>query len=181
MSIAEPLAEWAIVEIMGHRSFAGWVTEKIIAGKGFIRIDVPESTTFDNKVQPAFTKIFGTDAIYGISPCSEKAARDWTRNLGSRAIEGSKLLLPPNPIPLSGGVIENCAPHDTESIADGLVCLDEAHVLTPADVEMFAKLLGVDSITNDDDVGPIINPDDGGGTLPTEDLVFVDPIDNQPF
>lgn len=34
---------WAIVEVMGHVTMAGRVTERAIGGQSFIRIDVPES------------------------------------------------------------------------------------------------------------------------------------------
>lgn len=92
MSDDKPFGEWAIVEIMGHRVYAGFVTEQIIAGKGFIRIDVASN--------PAYTKVFGTDAVFSISPCDEQTARNW----GARAVgqSGAKLLAPPNPVSAIG-------------------------------------------------------------------------------
>jgi hypothetical protein len=33
---------WAIVEVMGHQTFAGFVQEQVIAGTAMLRIDVPE-------------------------------------------------------------------------------------------------------------------------------------------
>ena len=33
---------WAIVEALGHNLFAGKVSEHVIGGAGFIRVDVPE-------------------------------------------------------------------------------------------------------------------------------------------
>lgn len=33
---------WAIVELMGHRRLAGWVSEVEIAGAPMLRLDVPE-------------------------------------------------------------------------------------------------------------------------------------------
>jgi len=32
---------WAIVELMGHRQTAGWVTEVTIAGTVLLRVDTP--------------------------------------------------------------------------------------------------------------------------------------------
>lgn len=61
---------WAIVDVMGHQRFAGHVTEQIIAGQGFIRIDIPAT-----KEKPAHTRIFGTASIYSISPVSESVAK----------------------------------------------------------------------------------------------------------
>ncbi len=33
---------WAVVEVMGHNTYAGRVTEQAIGGASFIRVDVPE-------------------------------------------------------------------------------------------------------------------------------------------
>ncbi|MCB0358025.1 MAG: hypothetical protein KDD44_00260 [Bdellovibrionales bacterium] len=67
--------EWAIVEIMGHQTYAGRVTEQTIGGTSFIRIDVPESPMSDGTMCPAFTKLFGAGSIYCITPVSEETAR----------------------------------------------------------------------------------------------------------
>ena len=41
--MAEPTFEcFALVEIFGHTRIAGKVTEQVIAGTGFVRVDVPE-------------------------------------------------------------------------------------------------------------------------------------------
>lgn len=61
---------WGIVEVMGHRSFSGRVSEQVIGGQSFVRVDVPE---VDGK--PAFSKLFGSGAIYCISPVTEELAR----------------------------------------------------------------------------------------------------------
>lgn len=66
----QPFEQWAIVEIMGHQRYAGLVTEQVIAGTGFVRIDVPETER-----GPAYTKVFGPSAIYGITFCTEEIAR----------------------------------------------------------------------------------------------------------
>jgi hypothetical protein len=61
---------WAIVEVMGHKSYSGFVTAETIAGAAMLRIDVPEC----GKIA-AFTKYLSMGAIYGISPCTEATAR----------------------------------------------------------------------------------------------------------
>ena len=63
---SERFEEWAIVEVMGHRRFAGLVTEQAIGGASFVRIDIPEARDL-----PAFTKLFGGSSIYCITPCTE--------------------------------------------------------------------------------------------------------------
>ena len=63
--------QWAIVDVMGHQRYIGRVTEQVIAGKGFVRVDVPES-----KGESGFTKLIGPDEIHSISPVSEQLARE---------------------------------------------------------------------------------------------------------
>lgn len=67
--------QWAIVEVMGHRRFAGMVTEQTIGGSSFVRVDVPEVQSSRGETLPAFTKLFGSGSIYCISPVSEAIAR----------------------------------------------------------------------------------------------------------
>lgn len=61
---------WGIVEIMGHKVFAGRLTNASIGGGSFLRIDVPEVEGL-----PAFTKFFGGASIFSISPTDETTAR----------------------------------------------------------------------------------------------------------
>ena len=67
---------WAIVELFGHNKIAGQVSEQVIAGQGYIRVDVPALEGF-----PAFTKMYGTGAIYSITPVDEEIARQVARYL----------------------------------------------------------------------------------------------------
>lgn len=63
---------WAIVEIFGHQKFAGYLTECEMGGGKLLRLDVPEST---DGLHKAFTKFFGTAAIYSITAVDEDVAR----------------------------------------------------------------------------------------------------------
>lgn len=67
---SNPFAEWAIVELMGHRRLAGWLTEQEIAGKGFLRLDVP---AVDG--QPGASQLYSPNAVYCITPTTEDLAR----------------------------------------------------------------------------------------------------------
>jgi len=60
---------WCIVELFGHSKIAGLCTEENIAGTNMLRVDVPET-----KTQPAFTKYYGSSAIYAINPVDEQTA-----------------------------------------------------------------------------------------------------------
>jgi hypothetical protein len=70
MTVENGFKSWAIVAIMGHQTYAGFVSEQRIGGTAFVRVDVPEVNG-----QPAFSKLFGGGSIYSITPCSEEVAR----------------------------------------------------------------------------------------------------------
>lgn len=63
-------AHWAIVEVMGHHTYAGFVTEQTLAGQAFVRVDVPEVEGL-----AAFSKLLGAGSIYAITPVTEEIAR----------------------------------------------------------------------------------------------------------
>jgi hypothetical protein len=67
---AEPFATWAIVELMGHRRLAGRLTEQEIAGKGFLRLDIPGDDT-----TAAATQFYSPGSVYCITPTTEAVAR----------------------------------------------------------------------------------------------------------
>lgn len=60
---------YCIVELFGHQRIAGKVTEQVVAGQSFVRVDVPVT-----KNHPEFTRMFGPGAIYSITPVSEEIA-----------------------------------------------------------------------------------------------------------
>ncbi len=66
--------EWAILELMGHRRLAGKVTDAVIGGGAFIRIDIP---TKDGKL---VTQFYSPGSVYCISPCSEEIATQVAHN-----------------------------------------------------------------------------------------------------
>jgi hypothetical protein len=92
MSEAKTFDCWAIVEIMGHVTMAGRVTEQAIGGQSFIRIDVPEVGN-----QQAFTRFYGPGAIYSITPVDEETGRVAVANLRQEPITvyGLPRQLPP--------------------------------------------------------------------------------------
>jgi hypothetical protein len=62
----EKLELFAIVELLGHQTMAGKITEQTIAGVSFLKIDVPET-----KYQPAFTRLVNPSSVYAINPITE--------------------------------------------------------------------------------------------------------------
>jgi hypothetical protein len=74
--------EWCIVELSGHQGIAGKVSEQVISGQGFIRVDVP---AVEN--QRAFTRLFGPGAIFSIFPVEEDIAKAFVvRNMIAPAL-----------------------------------------------------------------------------------------------
>lgn len=78
--MASTFESFAIVEVMGHKQYAGYVTEQTIGGVSFVRVDVAEENGL-----PGFTKLLGAGAIYAITPCTEETARAFARQTGERA------------------------------------------------------------------------------------------------
>jgi hypothetical protein len=78
-----PLDCWAVVEVMGHKRFAGHVTEQLFGSAALIRVDVPETeqpaSQWDPdkpaRTTPAYSKLIGVGSIYCITPCTEEVAR----------------------------------------------------------------------------------------------------------
>lgn len=67
---ATETGQWAIVEIMGHKVVAGYVSKDEMFGKPLVRIDVPGTSAY-----PQFTQHYGVDSIYCITYVSEDVAR----------------------------------------------------------------------------------------------------------
>lgn len=82
----------AIVELFGHQVIAGQISEQVIGGQGFIRIDVP---AVDG--QPGYTKFFGPSAIYAITPTDETTMLEAARRLRKPAISQYVLPAPSEP------------------------------------------------------------------------------------
>jgi hypothetical protein len=72
---------WAIVEMMGHQKIAGKLTEQVIGGSSFIRVDVPELPD-----SPAFTRLLTDKAIYAINPVTQEVARHMAQQIRAQPI-----------------------------------------------------------------------------------------------
>ncbi len=73
---------YCIVELFGHAKIAGRCTEQNIAGTNMLRVDVPETDG-----RPAFTRFFGSSAIYAINPVDETTCKHVAGQLQIRPIE----------------------------------------------------------------------------------------------
>lgn len=82
---------WCIVEIMGRQTYAGYVSERTIAGAGMLQIDVPEV----DESRPAFTKFISPSSLYGLSPVTEEIARHAAAKIRVRPVQEYGLLPEP--------------------------------------------------------------------------------------
>lgn len=93
--------DWAILEILGHRRLGGRVSEQLIAGAPFVRIDVPAI----GEEKPA-TQFYSPGAVYCITPCAEDLARRVAEGSRVRPVERWELpaaLTTARPAPGGGG------------------------------------------------------------------------------
>ena len=72
---------WALVELMGHQRIAGLVSEVNLAGRGFIRVDVPNQTG-----EILFSRFYSPDAIYCVSPTDRQIAIGLAIKCASRPV-----------------------------------------------------------------------------------------------
>ncbi len=87
--MSDKFEQFAIVELFGHQIIAGKVSEQVIGGQGFVRVDVPAT-----EGQEAFTKFYGAGAIYAMTPCDENMMLATIAGLKLKPIEIWKLNLP---------------------------------------------------------------------------------------
>ena len=80
---------WAIVQLFGHQETAGRITEKTIAGQGFIQVNVP-----DLNDQKGFTRLYGPSAIYQIIPTTEEVVKAYLGKNYREPIQVWQLALP---------------------------------------------------------------------------------------
>ena len=92
--MSESFEQWAIVELFGHNVIAGKVSEQVIGGQGFVRVDVPAVHN-----QEEFTKFYGPGAIYAITPCDESTMLAAVIGLRQKPIDLWKLNLPQLSVP----------------------------------------------------------------------------------
>jgi hypothetical protein len=79
-----PQHKWVIMEIMGHRKIGGRLSEEVLAGTSFLRMDIPkrpekeadEQTTLDWYA----TQYYGGSSIFSITVVTEKVARQFAYN-----------------------------------------------------------------------------------------------------
>lgn len=81
---------WAILEVMGHRKLAGYLSEQVIAGASFIRLDVmqPDGT-------PILTQYYNPASVYCITPTTQILASKLAVKNQPAPVTRWELSLPP--------------------------------------------------------------------------------------
>jgi hypothetical protein len=74
--MADAFEGWAIVELMGHRRLAGYVTEEEHFGTAMLRLDVHGA----DPAAAVVTQLYGGSSVYCLTPTTE----DIARKLGER-------------------------------------------------------------------------------------------------
>jgi hypothetical protein len=113
---------WAIVDVMGHQRYVGYVTTEAYGQAVLFRIDVPPleerervtkrpgyiggdycpaGTTVKEGAVAGYTKLVGSGSIYTITPCTKDAALAAVEDMQSRPLMSVSLppaaaLLPAN-------------------------------------------------------------------------------------
>lgn len=66
--------EWMLVEFLGHKRLAGFVTEQERWGQVLMRIDIPTGFDLESKKLAFTTQYYGTHALYCATPIRESDA-----------------------------------------------------------------------------------------------------------
>lgn len=78
---------WAIIELMGHQTIAGQITEVQVAGCPMLRVDVPAvPADAHHDAITAYTRFFGAKAVYSIIPTDELSAHHAVAHLRARPV-----------------------------------------------------------------------------------------------
>lgn len=72
----QSLKTHAIVEIMGQKKVAGYVTTEVFGSICMLRVDIPETTR-----RIAFTQYFGMGSIYCLTPVDAETAKTTAEGL----------------------------------------------------------------------------------------------------
>jgi hypothetical protein len=86
--MAETFEGWAIVELMGHRRLAGYVTEEDHFGTAMLRLDVHG---LDDAKTPGVTQLYGGSSVYCVTPTSEEIARGLGQRLRPAPVQRYEL------------------------------------------------------------------------------------------
>lgn len=128
---------WAIVDVLGHQRYVGYVTTEAYGQAVLFRIDVPaleerervtkrpghaadgrylpSGTTVKEGAVDGYTKLIGSGSIYALTPCTKEAALKAVEELQARPL--MSVALPPERA-LSSSLDDEDSEHGYESDDD---------------------------------------------------------------
>ena len=80
--------EWVVLELMGHRKFAGRISEAQRFGVALAKLEVFSG----DEEQPSFVQEYHPQAIYCLTPCTEELARQYSKRNRPVAISRYELM-----------------------------------------------------------------------------------------
>lgn len=117
MSDNPTFAEWVILELLGHRRLAGYLTEQQIAGHGYLRLDIPGE---DDSEAFAATQLFNPTSVYAIHPTSETIARHAAKTYRKAPLNRWELPPAPTPQAVADGDDDENVALDYDDVLDGM-------------------------------------------------------------
>lgn len=112
--MTEAFEGWAILELMGHRRLAGYVTDVEIAGGRMLRLDVPDEPGPTGE-EYAATQFYSPAALYCLTPTTEDIARAVALRARPEPVHRWELPRPAtDPVELSGELDESVLDLDGE-------------------------------------------------------------------
>lgn len=83
----QPPGEWMILELLGHRKLAGFVTEVQRYGTALIQVEVYRG----DEEAPTLVQRYSPSALFGETPCAEAVARRFAAGSSYRPVTAWEL------------------------------------------------------------------------------------------
>ncbi len=81
----EEFAQWAVIQLMGHVTYSGYVESVTLFGKPMAKLTIPEIT--GERSIPSFTKFISPNSLYDVTPVAEDFAIKMAARLRKAPVE----------------------------------------------------------------------------------------------
>jgi hypothetical protein len=78
-------AQWAIIQLMGHVTYSGYVESVTVFGKPMVKLTIPEIS--GERSIPSFTKFISPNSLYDVTPVDEDFAVKMAARLRKAPVE----------------------------------------------------------------------------------------------
>lgn len=103
---------WTILELMGHRRIIGYMKQQEIAGRAFLRVDIPS--------EPPVTQFYGAEAVYCLTPTTEETARRACTLSRIAPVSQWELPAPQPGKPVEAEIVGDTGEEDRDESDDGI-------------------------------------------------------------